>query len=177
MTFEAIIGVAVVLAIFATIMFFAFRQRQRESQQLMEAYEAGDRTAVRRWILSGVVTLTGFVAMIGYEEGVEGAISVFAGLAVCGGLIFFAWCAVRLWRHRLERDDSSSGPRDQNDNRFLLGGMLLASATFVGGTATLVVFHGATTIVIYYVVVPLVVGLILFLQWSYRRLRRKTSPG
>ena len=55
--------------------------------------------------------------------------------------------------------------------------MFLAGAAFVGGTATLVVFHGATTIIIYYVVVPLLVGLILFLQWSYRRLRRKTSPG
>jgi hypothetical protein len=55
--------------------------------------------------------------------------------------------------------------------------MLLAIAAFVGGTATLVVFQGATTVIIYYVVGPLVVGLILFLQRSYRRLRRKAGSG
>ncbi len=176
MTFEIIIGVAVVLAIFATYMFFTIRAGQRRVQQLMEADEAGDRPAVWKYILSGVVTLAGFAAMIGSREGVEGIITLFAVLAVFGGLFFFAWCAVRL-RHWLKRDDSSSGPGDRYDNRFLLGGTLLASAAFVGGTATLVVFHGATTIIIYYVVVPLAVGLILFLQRSYRRLRRKTSPG
>lgn len=178
MTFEAIIGIAVFLAIFATIMFFALRKQQRESQQVMEAYEAGDRAAVWIYILLGVVTLTGFVVTIGYEEGVEGVISLFAGVAVFGGLFFFAvWCSLRLRRRRLKRDDSASGPAGLYGNIFGLAGMLMASAAVVGGTATLVLFHGAATIIIYYVVIPLTAGLILFLRWSYRRLRRKFSPG
>lgn len=143
----------------------------------MEAYEAGDRVAVRRGILSGVVALSGFVAMIGYEEGVEGIITLFSILAVFGGLFFLALCAIRWWRQRLKRDDSASGPGGPNDNHFGLGGMLLAIAAFVGGTATLVELHGAITIIIYYVVIPVAVGLILFLRWSYRRLRRRTGPG
>jgi hypothetical protein len=151
MTFEAIIGVSAVLALLAAIMVVVIHRGQRESQQIMEAYEAGDRMAVRRGIVSGVIAFTGIVAMIGYEDGVEGVITVFAILAAFFGVFIFAWCAFHLWRHRKKRDDLSPGPDSQYNNRLRLGGMLLAGAAFVAGTATLVELHGATTIVIYYV--------------------------
>ncbi|MBT3534060.1 MAG: hypothetical protein HN478_09280 [Rhodospirillaceae bacterium] len=170
MTIETIIVAAAVLAIFAAVMFFAFRQQQRNHRQIMAAYEAGDRKVVRKQIISGAVVLIGFVAIIGYEEGIEGAITVVAVMAILLALGFFALCVV-MWRRQLKLDDPSSGPIHRYDNRFLFGGVLLAITAFVGGTATLVTYHGPTTIIIYFVVVPPAAGLILCLQWLFRRLR------
>jgi len=174
--FEMIIVAAIVLALFASIMVFALRQRQRESEKVMEAYEAGDRPAVRKYVLSGILTLTGFAALIGFEEGVDGVITVLAVSAVLVCSFLIAVSVARLWKRRVKRDDPSSDPGKGNDSRLLLGTMLLACAVFVGGTAALVELHGATTITIYYVVVPLVTSLILFLQRSCRRLRRSPNP-
>ncbi len=177
MTFEAVIGIVAVLALIGTIVFFAWRRQERESQEVMEAYEAGDRTALHRWVMSGVLTLGGIVAMIGYQEGVEGVITVAAVVAVMGGLACLALCAPSLRPNRPKGPAPSSRAEDRIDGRLLFGGVVLAIAAFAGGTATLVAFHGATTIIVFYVVVPLMVGLVLSLRWSYRRVRRKISLG
>jgi len=86
-------------------------------------------------------------------------------------LAFFGWCATQKWRQRTKRDNPPPDLSDRYSKLFLFGGMLLASTAFAIGTAILVEFHGAITIVVYYVVIPPVVGLIIFLQWAYRRLR------
>ena len=97
--------------------------------------------------------------------------TVDGGMAVMGGLAFFGWCATQKWRQRTKRDNPPPDLSDRYSKLFLFGGMLLASTAFAIGTAILVEFQGAITIVVYYVVIPPVVGLIIFLQWAYRRLR------
>jgi len=172
MTFEVFFGIVAVLAIFVTAMFFAFRQRNREHQKLMDAAKTGDQTTVLRGILSGAVALLGFVALIGFEEGVEGVITLFAISAVMVGLAAVAVSTARLWKHRKKRDDPSTSSKNRHGIHLLVGVILLASAVVAVGTATLVAYHGATTIIIYYVVIPPAVGLILLVRKLYRRLRR-----